>query len=149
MKFKFRLESVMKIRKNEEQVALQTMLESQNRLSAAQRELNGMYDAIEAAIQGRFLSSQNQMTSREASYVDEFVDGQNTKIENQKKLIRGFQREFEATQDSYRDSLLKLRVLEKMKENKLDEFKKKLSKREVMIVDDLVSSRFMRDGEAT
>lgn len=149
MKFSFRLEQVLKHRRMQEKVALQLMFKAKTELENEQRNLNQLFDSIDRARERRFELEQSSAGPLEQAYVETFILGQNMRIEKQKLRIRDFQIAFEREQDSYRDALLRVRVLENLKDKKLDEFKKKLNTQELSIMNDVLSAQYLSQQRMT
>lgn len=144
MKFKFPLQNVMKHRKVLEDLAQRDYQEANARLNEEEKKLAKLYEAVDLARQFSFKTQVHGGSAGSAlSQVDDFLKGQDIRIERQKKVIEEQRKIVEDFQEILRQRAVEYKIIEKYKDRKLDEFKVEKNKKEQKSADDMVSSRYL------
>ncbi len=78
--------------------------------------------------------------------IDEFISGQGVRIALQKKRVREYKAIVEEAQELLLEAAKERKIYEKLREQRLAEFKDSEKKRELKRVDDMVSTRFGRNS---
>ncbi|HYX07431.1 MAG TPA: flagellar FliJ family protein [Bacteroidales bacterium] len=142
MKFEFSLESVLKVRKHEEQLQEQRLAEELSRKKVLNRQKIELRKKIKALIedadQGNFENLHN--LKRHRSYVQEYH-----------KRIYQINQSLEVIENSVkteRDKLAlvhkKRKIIEKVKEEEYELFLEKVSKLEQKVMDEIAGQTFSR-----
>lgn len=147
MKFEFSFEKLLEYRLSLENIAKRDWVDAQRKVDEAERELREMYDQIDHSRE-QALKLQRQGGKRSASLmqIDEFVELQKILIEKKKRQIRELKSIAEEKQGLLVEAARERKILEKLKEKRFEEFKKKRKKHEIKVIDDLV---VMRHGRFT
>lgn len=129
-KFKFSLEKVLQHRRIIEDQANAEML-------LAKAELNRQIDILEkhktersSAFQRRYDRQMQGANSGELSSLDLYIKGQDLRIENQKKVVQAQEKLVEEKMEILRKAALEVKMIEKLKEKKLTEFREEFLKHE-------------------
>ena len=145
MKFQFRLEKVLTLRRLEVDLAKREFLSAQAHVDWARKEQEKM-----EALLGAALLRRNQLSQQGGGVVDElrgleaYIDGQKIRIRNQAKTVAGFESIAEAKREILRLAVQNEKVLEKLKERKREQFRAEKKKAESKALDDLVSGRAVK-----
>ena len=149
MKFKFSYQQLLEHRKRLEEMAHRDYLLVQKEVDVAEFELEKMYQQIDDSRQriGLFQATGgNQVPSLALN--DDFIIKQKIRLELQRKKIRELKSIAEEKQQALVIAAKEYKILEKLREKRVIEFKDLLKKRELKLVDELVTTRFKR-GENT
>lgn len=146
MKFRFSLEKVRQHRKTVEDLAQRDYQQALQSLNAEKQKLNDMHQQVFQARQQAF----NQQTAGglagpALSQVDDFIKGQDIRIEKQKQLIKQCEGLVEKMQEILRQKAIEYKIIESLKEKKLEKFKVEKNKKEQKQADDISLMRFGRE----
>lgn len=145
MKFQFRLEKVLTLRRMEVDVARREFLAAQANAEHARREQEKMEALLQEALRHRIhLSQQGGGVIDELRGLEAYIDGQKVRIRNQTKTVAGFESIAEAKREILKIAVQNQQVLEKLKERKLEQFRVERRKAETKALDDLVSGRSLK-----
>jgi flagellar export protein FliJ len=148
MKFNFRLKTLMKQRKVEQDVAQREYSEAQHNVTLQLTKIRSLYDESDFT---RFKKQEAQkngtVTSTDLNHMEEFIEGTKVRI----KLAREEARELMAIAEEKHEILAEKakdhKVMEKLQEKRLSEFKKAKNKRMHRQLDDLMIMRnHKKDG---
>ncbi len=146
MKFKFPLEKVMQHRKVLEELAQKDFEEAQSELLAQKTKLQDMQDAV---VRSREEAFRRQSEGGKASPVlvqsDEFIKGQDIRMERQREKIRECESLVENLREILRQKAIDYKIIEEFKERRFQEYKVERRKLEQKRVDDLNIMRFRRE----
>ncbi|WP_413612655.1 flagellar export protein FliJ [Bdellovibrio sp. HCB-110] len=124
MKFKFPLQKVLEHRKIKEnlaqkdfQEAMMLLNEENDRLAQMEQHKTG------AHMQAGAFASQGGTQGPALSQIHEFLKGQEIRIHRQKQKIQEIEKLVEAKREILRQSALEYKIMEKMRENKFEEYK--------------------------
>jgi len=140
MAFRFSMESVLKHRKREEEMAHRDVVEAQNNLEACLQGIEKMYAQIDAT---REAISQSER-SGDLQWVltsEVFIEAQKIRIHRERLHARELIRVLEEKQDVLLERLHDRKIIEKLKERRRIEYNERLARLEQKELDDLNSSR--------
>ena len=147
MKFIFSYEKLLHHKKTLEDIARREYLLAQQAVDVANRDIAEMYRSIDEA---RSLSARRVAELGSASsgaMADEFIRGQNTRIERRRAELRQLMMEVEAKHQVLVEAAKEKKTLEKLKDRSFKLFLRARKKQELKEVDEIVTTRFKR-GEA-
>jgi flagellar FliJ protein len=145
MKFKFSLEKVLSYRHIQVSLARRNLIESQNKLSAAENIKNKMLEEKQKNILHRNTLIQTKSHWQdEVQQINLYLSGQDLRIAQQNESLKKIGKEVE----SYREILLKAqteaKIIEKLKEKKKAEFIKAYNEAENKELDEVSTLKFAR-----
>ncbi|MNL46044.1 flagellar biosynthesis chaperone [compost metagenome] len=124
MKFKFPLQKVLEHRKIVENLAQKDFQEVQMLLNTENEKLTKMeQDMHEAQITAGALSSEGGNQGPALSQIHEFLRGQRIRITTQRFRIAEVEKLVEAKRDILRQAAVDYKIIEKMRENKFEEYR--------------------------
>ncbi len=145
MNFKFSYQHLLEYRKRLEELAQRDYIIAQKDLDQAEIELENMYQQIDDSRQrARLLEVTGGKQAPSLALIDDFINKHKIRIEIQRKKIRELQQVAELKQQALVSAAKEYKILEKLKEKRLVEFKDSVKKREMKKVDELVTTRFKR-----
>jgi flagellar FliJ protein len=151
MKFRFGLEKVLQHRKIVEDLAQRDFQEAQAALHLEIQKLEDMNRAVVSARAEayRLQSEGGKNTTPALGQIDDFIQGQDLRKENQKKKIK----ECESLVESYREILrqraIESKIMIELKDKKKTEFQVEQKKREQKFVDEMNVMRFRKEENKT
>jgi flagellar protein FliJ len=143
MKFKFSLEKVLTYYKSLENEAKRVHSEAQSELVIAQNKLENYFQAIKNS-----RSSIHEDELRGGPLTERilqshgFIKGTDLLIEKQKIEIQKTMQKVEQTLEKLKQTAIQTRMIEKIKEKQLSEFKDSSSKKEQKSIDEMATMRF-------
>ncbi len=147
MKFKFSYQQLLAHRKRLEEVAQRDYLLSQKNVDNAEIELEKMYQQIDdSRKRAGLLQIRGGDQAPSLVLIDSFINNHKLRIEMQRKKIRELKSIAEEKQQALVNAAKEYKILEKLREKRMSEFKELVKKRELKFVDDLVTMRF-KTGE--
>lgn len=145
IKFRFPLEKLAWHRKNLENLARREWIAAQREVDDALDELNALYRQVdESRERAAALSRQGGPHAVALAQIDSFIGGQKIRIERLRLKIRELQAEAERRHENLVEAAKERKTLEKLKEKRLEEFRTKMKKHELKVMDELVVTRFKR-----
>lgn len=145
MKFKFKLEPVLKHRQVNEDLAKKDYAEAEANVQQSLNIINGYYDQIE---ESRNLNAQRQQIGGDISaYMDlnaGLIDGLKKKIDTEKQKVREYMQIAEEKKEIMIEAQKQKKIIETLKDKKFEEYKKQRRKLEQKQNDELVSQRYAR-----
>jgi len=146
MKFKFSLQKVLQHRKILEDLAQREFQEAIVELNKQTAKMNEMKDAVAAARDQAFRrQSEGGKTSPALVQVDDFIRGQDIRMEAQKKKIIECESLVENVREILRQKAIDYKIIEELKEKQFKDYKIERRKREQKVVDDINLMRFGRE----
>ena len=146
MKFKFPLEKVMQHRKMLEDLAQKDFQQAQNELVQQQLKLKEMQDAAIEARTGAFRrQSEGGKASPTLIQISEFLKGQDIRMERQKEKIKECEGLVENLREILRQKAIDYKIIEELRDRRLEEFKVERRKIEQKRTDDLNLMRFRKE----
>lgn len=145
MKFKFGYQQLLEYRKRLEDLAQRDYVTAKKAVDLAEEALEAMYQQIDDSRQrARMLEVQGGKQAPSLAFIDDFINKHKIRIEMHRKVIRELKQFEEIKQQALVVAAKEYKILEKLKERKMLEFKDILKKRELKQVDELVTTRFKR-----
>ncbi len=145
MKFKFSLEKVLRHRSILVDLAKKDFLETQVLLNNEQLNLQGMIDLKTASLERRAVEVQSsQSWTSSVEQINQFLTGQDFRIKQQNLRLLEIEKLVEARREILRLALIEVKIIEKLKEKKKEEFFLEESKKEQAEMDELSVLRFSR-----
>ncbi len=146
MKFKFGLEKVLRQRELQESLAQRDFAEAQNLLNDEIAKLQSMTQTKEDSIRQRNELVQNTQTwGVSVQQINQFLTGQDVRIKQQNQRLSEFEKVVEAKREILRKASVEVKIIEKLKEKKLEEFKREFDRKEQNEIDELTALRFSRN----
>jgi flagellar FliJ protein len=146
MKFKFQLEKVLQHRKILEDLAQREFQEAQAELNQQIRKLDEMKEAVISARDQAFRrQSEGGKASPALLQVDEFIKGQDIRMERQKLRIQECESLVEKLREILRQKAIDYKIIEELKDKQFKEYKIERRKREQKNADDINLMRFRRE----
>jgi len=142
MKFRFSYQKLLDHRATLEDIARRDFYEAQNRVNMAERELREMYDQVsDARRRSAQLEQSEGNPASNLAMLNEFIVGQQVRIESQRKKIRQLMSEAESLHEKLVEAAKERKTLEKLKEKRFEEFRKMMQKKELKMIDEIVTTR--------
>jgi flagellar FliJ protein len=146
MKFKFSLQKVLQHRKTLEDLAQREFQEAQAELNMQLQKLEDMRQAVaEARDQAFRRQSEGGKTSPALIQVDDFLKGQDIRMDRQKERIKECESLVEKLREILRQKAIDYKIIEELKEKQFKEYKIEQRRREQKIADDMNLMRFRRE----
>ena len=147
MKFKFRLQSIMEVRKTEVDLAQRDFHEAKSRETKEENRLLSMKELITQAIQSRYdIQKAGGVVGENLQSIQTFIRGQKIRVQTQEKILNGLQKITEDKRLILVEAMKNLKTLETLREKRLDDFKRALKKREIKQLDELIVMGHGRRG---
>ncbi len=146
MRFRFRLETLLKHRETLKGEAQRVWMQSQNRVNECLEEIQKMYNQVDQSRQTISNSEKAGVSHQSAVFIsaNEFLVGQKIIIERKRQEARELMSAAEQKREELISATQDCEVLKKLKERKKQEFLKRKKIKEAKQVDDLVTMRFKR-----
>jgi flagellar FliJ protein len=138
---KFRFESILKLRKNQENQLKVEMARINNHLHSQQIQLKYMEDI---AVERKTELNQAMRGNLDVNTLvlhGNFYQGVKLEKTRQAQIIREVEEKFKSKRDEIVQTMRKRRAMEILKEKDLEEHKKCLAKREIAELDEVASTR--------
>lgn len=144
MKFRFRLEKLLHLKKLEAQGIKKNLAEA----LLEEKKNADFLDHLQSdrsksfGFRNQVISDKSQ-SSELANYTEDFIRGQDIRIERQKKAVQVYKQKVENIRNLLIEKDKELKILERLKEIKHEEYVKYQSAEEIKELDDMTSSRFL------
>lgn len=124
MKFKFPLQKVLEHRKLKENLAQKDFQEAVTLLNEEQARLQQMQEQVQNAhLQAGTLAHHGGVQGPALVQIHEFLRGQNIRIARQQQKLQEVENLVEAKREILRQAALEYKIMEKMRENKFEEYR--------------------------
>ncbi len=145
MKFKFSLEKVLKHRNIQADLAQKDFLEAQAHLNAETKNLENMIQLKNDSIAQRASHIKHSQTWTESvAQINQFVTGQDLRIKRQNLRLTEIEKLVEAKREILRLALTEVKIIDKLREKKYEEYIREEAKKEQNELDELATLRFSR-----
>lgn len=145
-KFRFPLQKVMQHRKTVEELAQRDYQEALAQLNIENEKLEKMQNQIVMARESSFArETEGGRAAPALSQVHDFIKGQDIRIERQKERIKECQSLVENLQEILRQKAIEYKMIESLKDRRLEKFKVEQRKIEQKRMDDTSLMRFRRE----
>lgn len=145
-KFRFPLQKVMQHRKTVEELAQKDFEEAMAQLNQENQKLAQMQNQIVQARDAAFgRQTEGGRAAPALSQVHEFIKGQDIRIERQKEKIKECESLVENLREILRQKAIEYKMIESLKERKLEKFKLEVRKKEQKLMDDTSLMRYRRE----
>lgn len=142
MKFKYNLDTLLRHRKIEEDLAQRDFSSALQVLNQEEQKLQDMFDAIQKTRNQRLDFVQDKDHGTESlKHAEVFIKGTEIRIERQKKVVEEKQKIVEEKREILRQAAVEYKIIDKHKENKRIEFSQEMKKKEQKNIDELVTMR--------
>ena len=148
MKFRFKLQSVLKHRLRLRDEAQREHMAAKAKVDDCLAEIQKMYDQMDQA-RNLIAASEKTGTKGQAAVFSsshEFLSGQKVKIERRREEARQLMAVAEQKLEVLIEASKEYEALKNLKKRRFEEFKKQKTKKENSEIDDLVTMRFNRSG---
>ncbi len=143
MKFKFKLEALLKTRKAELDEAQRIFAAAQESVRKQMKMIQDLYEGIDRAReQMDIIQSNGGNCAAELDSINYFIDGQKIKIERERNKARELMMIEEEKLEILVGKNKAYKIIEKLKEKRVIEFKKALNKKRAKEIDDIITMRF-------
>lgn len=147
MKFKFRMQKVLEHRKTLEDIAKSEFEDAVHKLNTEIEKLQKMVDDKK---QSRYVTYDYQVSDKSSgtekkfifSQANDFLKLQDIRIEKQKLAVQSAEKEVESKREILKNKAIDYKIIEKFKENKKEQFKEELKRKEQTENDEIVTLRF-------
>lgn len=147
MKFKFRLETLRKHRKNLEEMARRDFAESKDNSDKILKQIDSFYDDSDKAREYAGSVIKDEVTDPGLLQLSsDFIERNKIRIERKKMEFREALVVTEEKQQVLVDAARETKILDKLKEKKKEEFLKKVRKKNRKDIDEIVVQRHGRRG---
>ncbi|MEN0058213.1 MAG: flagellar export protein FliJ [Bdellovibrio sp.] len=124
MKFKFPLQKVLEHRKIKEDMAKKDFQEAMSLLQQEQNKLEKMLASqTQAHVQAGELTSVGGTQGPALSQIHDFLKGQKVRIQHQQERVAEAEKLVEAKREILKQAAQEYKIMEKMRENKFEEYK--------------------------
>lgn len=146
MKFKFRLDPVLRNRKIQQDLAQKDYLEAERAVTAQLQYIKQLYSEMDDAREdiATIQNAGGHQTFR-LQFLEDFIEGQKVRIKSERDKARELMRIKEDKFDILVEKSKDFKVIEKLKENQATTFRKEKSMREQKAADDMTVMRFDRE----
>lgn len=145
MKFKFPLQKVMEHRKVKEDLAQKDFQEAVAYFTEQQNKLQKLeQDQHDAQVRAGALASQGGQQGPALSQIHEFLQGQKVRVANQKVQVGEAEKLVEARREILKQAVQDHKIIEKMRENKFEEYRAKRLSDDQKEMDEQSILRFKR-----
>src|SRR5690606_19844496 len=143
MKFKFRLDPVLRSRKIEQDQAQKEFLLAERALHLQLQFIRKLYEATDdARVDIAEIQNAGGTQSTRLQFLEEFIEGQKVRIKRERDKARELMREKEDKFDILVEKSKDFKVIEKLKERRRETFRKEKSLKETKEIDDITVMRF-------
>jgi flagellar protein FliJ len=150
MSFEFSLEVLLEHKRRLQDEARRVWAEAQAKVDDAVNELNGFYKQVDdTRLTNQTLEKSGGALASRLVMNDGFIEGQKIRIERQRLKIRDLKSAAEILHEQMVEAARETKTLEKLKEKRKEEFKKKMRVREMKENDEIVTLRHKRDAWGT
>ena len=145
MKFKFNLEKVLKHRNILSDLAQRDFLEALSILNNEIKKLESMKQMKTDSLKQRSETVQGSQTwAASVEQINQFLTGQDLRIKIQNQRLHEMEKGVEDLREILRKSMIEVKIIEKLKEKKFEEFKANENRKEQNEMDELSVLRFSR-----
>jgi len=147
-KFRFAFETVLRHRQTMEDLAQKDFQEAMSFLSLENKKLEDLQNLKHEAFQNRHQKEvQGGAQGPALTQVHDFLKGQDLRIDQQKKKIQAAEKLVEERREVLRQKRVETKIIEGLRERKLEEFKREQGKLEQKRTDDMMTTRFKRTDQ--
>lgn len=147
MAFRFSMESILKHRKRQEELAQKEVADAQSNLEACLRTIEDMYRQIDET---RDSISRNERSGQaDVHWIvtsEAFIEAQKIRIHKERMHARELIRVLEDKQEALVERLHERKIIEKLKERREQEYKERMARLEQKELDDMTNSRWQLKG---
>ncbi len=147
MKFKFRLESIMKHRKNLEEIARREFYDAKSNSDGILEQINNLFNSNDIVRENYHHTKEDAKFVQLQQMAHEYLEGNKIRIERKKMEFREALFVTESKQEDLIAAAKEAKILEKLKEQKISEFKESIRKKERIDNDEIVVQRFGRENK--
>ena len=142
--FKFSYEKLLELYALQENVARRDYNDSLQKLESEKGLLANMYRLSDNAREEIFelQTGEGSAPMERLCQIDDFMAGQKIKIERQRVIVTNHTQIVEQKQEILHMAAKERKILEKLKEKKSDEYKKRQKKSEAKATDEIVVTRY-------
>lgn len=145
MKFKFNLEKVLKHRNILSDLAQRDFLEALSILNNEIKKLESMKQMKTDSLKQRSETVQGSQTwAASVEQINQFLTGQDLRIKIQNQRLHEMEKGVEDLREILRKAMIEVKIIEKLKEKKFEEFKANENRKEQNEMDELSVLRFSR-----
>jgi len=145
MKFKFPLQKVLNHRQIQLDLAQKDYLEAVNFLNEEQNILTDLIADREKAVQSRGLVvNQTSDWKLRVNQINEYLVLQDIRIKQQNERLIKIEKVVESRREVLKQALSEVKIMERLKENKKQDFIQEVQKTETKELDEISTIRFVR-----
>ena len=138
----FRFETLLKLRKNAENLEQRKMAEIQNHLYARKNELQDLTSSGEKSKEELQTRLEQSIPGRTLELYDRYLQSTGTRSVLQEKIILETGEKVEAKRSELVEAMRKRRALEILKDRDILKIKRKALKDEISLMDEIASTRW-------
>jgi len=138
----FRFETLLKLRKNAENLEQREMAEIQNHLYARKNELQDLTSSGEKSKEELQTRLEQSIPGRTLYLYDRYLQSTGTRSDLQERIIMETGEKVEAKRSELVEAMRKRRALEILKDRDILKIKRKALKDEISLMDEIASTRW-------
>ena len=138
----FRFETLLKLRKNAENLEQREMAEIQNHLYARKNELQDLTSSGEKSKEELQTRLEQSIPGRTLYLYDKYLQSTGTRSDLQERIIMETGEKVEAKRSELVEAMRKRRALEILKDRDILKIKRKALKDEISLMDEIASTRW-------
>ncbi|NIU99413.1 MAG: flagellar export protein FliJ [Nitrospinaceae bacterium] len=139
----FRFETLLRLRKNQENLEQRSLAAHQNQLRARQAELAALETSGESHREGMHQRLREPVTARTLNLYHQYLESLGGRLRQQAQVVSEVVEKTEAQRQKLVASMKKRRVLEILKEREILGRRRKMLKEEIALLDEISSSHWM------
>ena len=128
-KFKFKLDSVLKLREFKEKKVMNEIAEIVKQIEAVKTEISDIHKAIDKGYQSQELLKDTEAKGQHLSFYPFFFKGKKEHLNNAESQLAALNKKYHRKIEEYAEAKGEVKVIEKLKEKAHMEFKKEQEKR--------------------
>lgn len=148
MAFRFALESILKHRKRQEDIAQRDFLEAQAKVEECLRGIQSIYTSIDNT-RISISAAEKSGTPNDLDFIrqaDRFIEGQKVRVREERLKARELIRAMEDRQHELTERMHERKIMQNLKDKRLEEYQEEIKRIEQIELDDLVNSRWSYSG---
>ena len=145
-RFDFQLEALLKIRKMEAEQAQRALSEAIKRLSFAQKNLVIVQENLQQAFH-TFPTKNNRFLINDLQFYQNYIDSLKGEIAKQQQIVQVAIAKRDECLDTFEKAAKKQKVVEKLKEKRIQEYQQEVLHEEQKMLDELASQVFVRQKQ--
>ncbi|MGB0454589.1 MAG: hypothetical protein ACPGJV_12850 [Bacteriovoracaceae bacterium] len=146
--FNFKLESVLKLRKFHEKKVMNELADIVKEIESTKERIRGIHSAIDEGYQSQKVAVTGHAKGHELSFYPYFFKGKKEDLKNQENLLHALDKKYQRKVAELARAQGDAKIIQNLKEKKIDEFKKEVNKKiEDQREELVIMRRAMKEGQ--